>query len=734
MASATEKKIKIGIAILFTALVINGLVSYRATRTLIDNQQRVTHTYQVIGEIEGVLSTLKDAETGERGYIITGSDEYLEPYQSALTQIDKRVRRVETLTADNPLQQARIPILKKKIADRLEGLKTGIDLRKSADIEGAHQLIQGGSGKRMMDDLRKYIDEMEAEENGLLQQRAEESSISARAANLTFVIGNVITLFLLVAIGYVINRDVAARVLAEQEVRQQRQLLQVTLSSIADGVMACDAEGSVTFLNPIAEKLTGWTQREATGRPLLEVFDIVNEQTRQTVQNPAIRAIREGVIVGLANHTVLRTKFGSEVAIDDRASPIKTGDGKLFGAVLVFRDITQRRAAEKQQVRLLADAQDARAQAEAANRTKDEFLATLSHELRTPLTAIYGWVDILRHSEFDVKKITKALEVIDRNIKAQTQLIDDLLNVSRIITGNLKIEMELIDPLPLTRTAIESLRPTVEAKSIELVTQLDENVGRIHIDPMRWQQVLWNLFTNAVKFTPKGGQIRLEFGRVGSSAQLTVTDTGEGIDPAFLPFVFERFSQSDSSTTRRHGGLGLGLAIVRHIVELHGGNVRVQSEGRGKGSTFVVQLPIPPFQHDQRHTTQHTATKSLDGVRVMLVEDDDDTREVVAAVLDRYGASVIEAASAAEALRLLVTENPDVLVTDIGMPGMDGYELLAKIRSENRKPGLPAVALTAFASPDDRQKSLRAGFRAHVSKPIEAEKLVAAIGATRGTA
>src|SRR5438552_1788687 len=258
MASALEKKIRIGIAILFAALVIDGLASYRATRTLIGNEQWVTHTYQVIGEIEGILCTLKDAETGERGYIITGADTYLEPYDAALRQIDARIRHLEMLTADNPRQQARIPILENKIAARLEGLKTGITLRNNGDIEGAHQLIQGGSGKQMMDDLRKFIDEMETEENGLLQQRADESRISARATELTFIIGSVITICLLLVIGYSINREVAARILSEQELREQRQLLQVTLSSIADAVIACDTEGLVTFLNPVAEVLTGW--------------------------------------------------------------------------------------------------------------------------------------------------------------------------------------------------------------------------------------------------------------------------------------------------------------------------------------------------------------------------------------------------------------------------------------------------------------------------------------------
>jgi PAS domain S-box-containing protein len=851
MSFGIEKKIKTSIAVLFAALAVNGLLSYRAARTLSDNERWVTHTYAVIREIEGVLSTAKDAETGERGYIITGSDDYLEPYQSAMNQIDERIRRVETLTADNSRQQARIPTLKKKIADRLELLKTGIVLRRNGDTDGARQLIQSGAGKRMMDDIRRYIDQMEAEENELLQQRAEESRISARAADLSFVIGNVITMCLLLAIGFVIHRDVSARVRTEQELREQRLLLHVTLSSIADGVIACDEQGSVRFLNPVAESLTGWAQEEANGQPLQKVFNIVNEQTRQAVQNPAIRAIREGAIVGLANHTVLLAKNGSEIPIDDSASPIKTFDGTMVGAVLVFRDITrrrraeqelvrshdwtesilksisdalfvfdrewrftyvndqgialghksreeligkvmwevfpdvvgtalhreyervmservpgniefyyppsnmwfahrifpfsegvtayvtditQRRLAEEQRVRLLEDAENARSEAEAANRSKDQFLATLSHELRTPLTAIYGWVDILKHSGPDEKKLAKALEVIDRNIKAQTQLIDDLLNVSRIITGNLKMEMELIDPLPVTKAVIESVRPAVEAKSIEFLSRLDENVGRIYVDPGRWQQVLWNLFTNAVKFTPKGGQIRVEFGRVGSWAQLTVTDSGEGVDPAFLPLVFDRFTQSDSTTTRRHGGLGLGLAIVRHIVELHGGKAGVHSDGRGKGSTFIVQLPIPPFHDEDGHNLHVTATNRLDGVRVMLVEDDDDARKVVATVLDRCGASVIEAASPAEALRLLVTERADVLVTDIGMPEMDGYELLAKIRSEFPETDLPAVALTAFASLEDRQKSLRSGFRAHVTKPIAVEELVAAITSTQGPA
>jgi len=593
MASAIERKIQIFITILFLALLANGIVSYHATQILAANQQSVTHTYQVIVEIEGIMSTLKDAETGERGYIITGSDAYLQPYESALEQINSRVRRFESLTADNPRQQVRIPELEKKIAARLEGLKTGIDLRKSGDMEGARQLIQDGSGKAMMDDLRRYIDSLESEENRLLEQRAAESERSTRDTTYTFVIGNLIALGLLLTMGYLIQREVAARMRYEQELQGQRQLLEVTLSSIADAVIACDNQGLVTFMNPVAVNLTGWPEREARGKRLDTVFNIVNEETGQTVPNPALRAIREGVVVGLANHTVLKTKHGTEVPIDDSAAPLKTADGKLLGSVLVFRDITERRRSEQQLEHALEESSRARTRAETMNRMKDEFLATLSHELRTPLTAIYGWANLLQTRQMDEARVRKALEVISRNVEIETRLVDELLSVSKAVTGNLKLEMELSDPVPVIKAVIDSLRPTLETKSIELLTSIDENVGCLWIDPVRWQQVLWNLLSNAAKFTPAGGQVRIDFGRVDGCARLTVTDNGMGIDPAFLPFVFERFTQADSSATRRHGGLGLGLAIVRHIVELHGGTVSAASDGPGKGSTFTVELPVP---------------------------------------------------------------------------------------------------------------------------------------------
>jgi signal transduction histidine kinase/ActR/RegA family two-component response regulator len=363
-----------------------------------------------------------------------------------------------------------------------------------------------------------------------------------------------------------------------------------------------------------------------------------------------------------------------------------------------------------------------------ANKMKDEFLATLSHELRTPLTSIYGWVNLLQTNALDENARKKAIDVIDRNVRAQTQLVDDLLNVSRIITGNLKIRQDWVDAATVIRAAVDSIRPSAAAKGINVSVEIPDGCGPILADPERLQQVIWNLLTNAVKFTESSGDIKIVCRRTGASFQIRVSDSGEGIDPAFIPFVFERFTQADASKTRKHGGLGLGLAIVRHIVESHGGTVSVQSRGKGTGTTFVVNLPVPAVPPPQ-WIQPEARPASLQGLRVMVVEDERDTREMVAEALKQHGASVLESSSAADALRAIARQQPDVLVSDIAMPDMDGYELIAKIRSEYTSDiqWIPAVALTAFASEADKERSLHAGYQAHLSKPISITELVSTI-------
>ena len=378
-------------------------------------------------------------------------------------------------------------------------------------------------------------------------------------------------------------------------------------------------------------------------------------------------------------------------------------------------------------------------QAEESSRLKEEFLATISHELRTPLSAILGWARMLRMGQLSGENATKALDTIERNARAQAQLVDDLLDVSRIITGKLRMDVQPADPNSFIDAAVEAVRPAADAKGVRVQKIVDTGAISIPGDPVRLQQIVWNLLSNAIKFTPRGGRVQIRSERVNSHLEIIVSDTGQGISADFLPHVFDRFRQADQKTSRQHGGMGLGLAIVRHLVELHGGTVRADSEGEGQGSTFTVMLPIAPIYHvDPSGGRVHPAardllpeyadcTDRLDGLCILVVDDEADTRELLKQGLEYCGARVSLAGSAAEALDALMVTVPDVLISDIGMPGIDGYDLIRQIRNLPRDRGgkVPAIALTAYTRTEDRLQSLRAGYDMHVPKPVELAELIA---------
>jgi PAS domain S-box-containing protein len=404
-------------------------------------------------------------------------------------------------------------------------------------------------------------------------------------------------------------------------------------------------------------------------------------------------------------------------------------NARLFEALTRARAEAETAAAEKE--RLYREAQE-------SSRLKDEFLATISHELRTPLTAILGWAHMLRTGQFNDDSTRKALETIERNARAQAQLIDDLLDVSRIITGKLRIDVRQVDPNSFVEAAIEAVRPAAEAKGVRMQKIMDTGVVSVSADPVRLQQVVWNLLSNALKFTPRGGRVQVRLERVNSHIEITVSDTGAGIVPEFLPHVFDRFRQADQRTTRQHGGMGLGLAIVRHLVELHGGTVRAESAGEGQGSTFTVLLPVAPvYQAGIEGGRVHPAARDmlpsfecvdrLDGLRVLVVDDEPDTRELLKAGLGQSGAEVTVAGSVDEALEAMRVAMPDLLISDIGMPGEDGYEFIRRVRAQSGENGgrVPAIALTAYARVEDRMQALRAGYQMHVPKPVEMAELVA---------
>ncbi|MEG4206341.1 ATP-binding protein [Microcoleus sp. Pol7_A1] len=396
---------------------------------------------------------------------------------------------------------------------------------------------------------------------------------------------------------------------------------------------------------------------------------------------------------------------------------------------------------------LLIREQVIRADAEAANRAKDEFLSILSHELRTPLNAILGWSTmLLRQKNLSGDKVVRALETIERNAKSQAQLIEDILDVSRIITGKLRLQVRRVNLVSVIESAIDSVRLAAEAKSIRLQSVLDSESGPLLGDADRLQQVVWNLLSNAIKFTPKNGRVQIRLERVNSHVEITVSDTGPGISSDFLPFVFDRFRQHDSTTTRSYGGLGLGLAIVRQLVELHGGTVTVVSPGIGQGTSFTVKLPVmiihPPASDSERLNSiveadaRVEASPTLEGLQILVVDDEADALELLSTILQKYGADVIAVDSVKEALTVIetATRSPDVLVSDIGMPDEDGYSLIRKLRQLEAQRGgrLPAIALTAYARNDDRRQALLAGFQMHLTKPVDAADLVAVVASLTG--
>jgi len=392
-------------------------------------------------------------------------------------------------------------------------------------------------------------------------------------------------------------------------------------------------------------------------------------------------------------------------------------------------------------LQLMAREQKARASAEIANRVKDDFLAMLSHELRTPLNAIFGWTHLLKRGKLSDADRARGIDIIQRNAEAQRAIIDELLDISRIVTGKLQLEPKPIELVSVIQAAIDAVRPAAEAKNIQIVTVLDANAGLVMGEAVRLQQVVWNLLSNAVKFTRKDGHVEVELNSVGSHVEIVVRDTGEGIEPEFLPYIFERFRQADTSAKRSHGGLGLGLSIVSSLVAMHSGDIRAESDGKGKGATFIVTLPlitelVRPTEPIAAGYSQSIAELNLDvlsGLKVLTVDDQQDTREMITLALGRYGAEVRVSDSASTALKMIEDWKPDVVVSDIGLPEMDGYDFMRRLREiEGDGERIPAIAVTGYAGVVDESKALDAGYALHLSKPIELNELAKAIARVSG--
>jgi PAS domain S-box-containing protein len=562
-------------------------------------------------------------------------------------------------------------------------------------------------------------------------------------------------------------RSLNEDLLGTRELVEAERLRYQNLFELApDAYLVTSPEGIIREANQAAEQLFDIPVRFLIGKPIV---NYIEDSHRKAFRSMMYSLPDADSVQSFEVRLKPRDKKPFDVVV--RAVPMRDPKGQIVGLRWLLHDITERKrtedetkamnvelerrvakrtadleAANRIKEQLLKSEKAARAEAEAANRGKDDFLATLSHELRTPLNAILGWTHILSTHLDERATVAQALEVIERNAVTQARLINDILEVSRIITGKLSLSLRPIEIAPAVEAAIDAARPAVDAKAIHLEVTLDPEAGQILGDSSRLQQVVANLLSNAVRFMPEAGKITVTLTREGANARLTVSDTGQGITPDFLPFIFDRFRQADSATTRRYGGLGLGLAIVRHIVEAHGGMVRATSEGEGHGASFIVELPLIDSEHlltvdseqeiDEVYAPAVELYSSLEGLRIMVVDDELDACEMLSLLLARVGAQVTTAGSCAEAIEMLTRaykngagSRPHVLIADIAMPDGDGFDLIHALREieAGRKDQIPAIALTAYAGEEDRERALAEGFQMHIAKPVRLNELASAV-------
>jgi PAS domain S-box-containing protein len=710
------------------AIVIAGstILTFWAGKRVIDTQSRAVFHRRAIAQSEELLSTLKDAETGQRGFIITGDENYLEPYNMALARLPEELASLKSETrVEIPAEElAGIEQLARK---KLSELQTTIQLRRTGGFDAAAEVVKTDVGKETMDSLRSAITQLQQQQEIALRAETSVARMATRARTLIFTLSGLISVLFIVWAYQRISSAMKGREVAlgeaeaaRNEIQRQKDLLSVTLSSIGDCVIVSDERGHITFMNDVAEKLTGWSFAEAQLQPIANVFKIVNEYTRATVENPVEKVMKTGVIVGLANHTVLIRKDGSEVPIDDSGAPIKEADGTIRGAVLVFRDFSEHKEAQRA-------LQEAKETAETANKAKDQFLAMLSHELRTPLTPVLATLNLWEASDELPRSMQGDVQMLRRSVELEARIIDDLLDLTRIAKGMLSFSPEDTDVHEVLQFLVGICHSEFHQKRLVLTMQLQASNHYVHTDAGRLQQVLWNIIKNAAKFTEAGGAITiLTSNDPLGNLSITIRDTGIGMATETIARLFRPFEQGDQRLSRRYGGLGLGMAISRALVDLLGGTITAESAGLGKGSVFTVTFPALAQVHKRGDgkDIRKAERPEQDHRRILLVEDHNDTARALVRLLTTRGYQVQTADTVAGGIEAIEHGQFDLLVCDIGLPDGTGFQLLERVRASCKT---PALALSGFGMEEDVTKCREAGFEAHLTKPVNFQKLEAAI-------
>lgn len=951
MRPIQKRGLVIGVAFVIGVLLVNAVVAFRQAARMHEDSSWVAHTHEVLADLSNILSTVKDAETGVRGFLITGEPRYLDPYEAARGQIDGLIERFAFLTEDNPIQQTRVPQLKEMTASEMAVLAEAVAAQRRGGFDAAQKTAELDRGKKIMDAARSLVGQMQQHERELRAERQKVSDRAYQSALFSSVLAVVLGLAAVGAFLWLLRTHLSSIVKSAASIYEQREWFRTTLASIGDGVIATDTRGNVSFQNPVAEGLTGWTEIEARGQSLEKVFRIVNEESRKEVDNPANRALREGTIVGLANHTILIAKNGRECAIDDSAAPIHNEDGQVVGVVLVFRDVAERReteralrASEARKAAILRASLDAiitvdgqgrivdfnpaaeslfrYSPAEAAgkdldqllvlegmpkpfaqtlaeegptfnarlefparrkdgsrlmvelvvtrlegsaqplftvflrdvteqkkaheaigqllaseqqrsellgrvatasltinsatsqesvlgviksearhiigaksadvlfnvdashvpkdalavpligrsgqpfahlviaekaggdfspddkailvqlahmtavafdnarlyeelresDRHKDEFLATLAHELRNPLAPIRNALQVMRLARNDPSALESSEAIIERQVQQMVRLIDDLLDLSRISRGKIELRTERVDLSEVLKSAIETSRPVIEEYGHQLTVNLPAEPVPLNADLTRLAQVFLNLLNNSAKYTDRGGQIWLSAERQDDTVVVRVRDNGAGIPPQMLPRIFEMFTQVDRSLERAQGGLGIGLTLVRRLVEMHGGSVEAHSEGTGKGSEFIVRLFVARnagLENPSEGSNGGDAGPAGRRHRILVVDDNQDAANSLAMLLRMKGHDVRTAYDGLEAVDAAATHKPDVVLLDVGLPRLNGFDVARRIREGESQGHVVLVALTGWGHDEDRRRSKEAGFDHHMVKPAD---------------
>ncbi len=844
MRPAIDRLLLAAAGVVVALLIVNLALMTRNTMQLRADAEWVAHTHEVVSGLEHILPLITEAESAFRGYLVTSDTKFLEPYDAAPAAIEAQVCKAEELTRDNPSQQAHFPKLRQLIAARLGVLEEAKAVMQQEGLEEVRKRTPVGRGRQLMNELRAEIGQMVRHERELLHMRDKRTQHTYRLAMVSGLISGLCALASVGAFLYVMRRHLKATTTAATFIAEQAERLRTTLTSIGDAVIATDTAGKVTHLNTVAETMTGWTLAEATGQPLEKVFHIVNETTRDVVESPVTKALREGVIVGLANHTVLIAKDGSECAIDDSAAPIRCKDGEVVGCVLVFRDVSKERRADRalrtsearksailtsaldciismdhegrivefnpaaertfgisravalgrtvaetiippeyreahqhglarfmatgeasvlgKRLELTAQRADAslfpcelaitltrlpeqppfftaylrditeqkqareslRLAAERltqADRSKDEFLAMLAHELRNPLAPMRNAVQILEMDGSSEADRHKAHLILDRQIENMGRMINDLLDVSRITEGKIELRKKPVSLESILTSSISLIRSSCIAHGQELTVSMPRDPVYLEADATRLEQVFGNLLANACKYSGDGSHISLTATRDPAAQPpeviVTVSDDGMGISAELLPHVFDLFVQSTRALDRAHGGLGIGLTLVQRLVKLHGGSVEAHSEGLDHGAEFTVHLPIlsgaPPPSPPPAPAVQEAPR------RILIVDDNTDSAITMASVQSRRGHETRTAFTGPDALTAATEFQPEVVLLDIGLPGMDGFEVARRLRAMPSFQNVLLIAMSGYGSSEDRALAQQSGFDEYLVKPVD---------------